>query len=154
MDVTKLQKANKMSKELQKHGIAADSQEGYDQAQEMLKSEKLKSNEVAQVADESNDALNRIERNFDMFKKGTEERLNAMQATVSDIVSKMNEMIKIVNEVEKIKDNVGSAPAPEKRDKQKKLKDSKKKEAPKNEKRGDYEPGDVDVTEVLNFSNR
>lgn len=152
MDVTKLQKANKMSKELQKHGIAADSQEGYDQAQEMLKSEKLKTNEVEKVAEESNDTLNRIERNFDMFKKGTDERLNSMQSTVSDIVSKMNEMIKIVNEVEKLKDHITSESGPIPKAKQKKLKDTK--EAPKNEKRGDYEPGDVDVTEVFNFANK
>jgi uncharacterized protein YoxC len=154
MDITKLQKANKMTKELQKHGIAADSQEGYEQAQDMMQSQKVVTNKVETVADESNDTLNRIERNFDMFKKGTDERLNAMQTTVSDIVSKMNEMIKIVNEVEKIKDSISSGSTPTEKaapkPRQKKLKEEK----PKNEKRGDYEPGDVDVTEVFNFSNK
>jgi hypothetical protein len=63
----------------------------------------------------------------------------------------MNDMIKIVNELEKIKDRIpADSPAP--KAKQKKLKDTK--EAPKNEKRGNYEPGDIDVTDVFNFNKK
>jgi uncharacterized phage infection (PIP) family protein YhgE len=153
MDVTKLQKANQMTKELQKHGIAADSQEGYEQAQKMFNTEKLKTNKVEKPAEQNNDSFSKIERNVDMLKKGTDERLNAMQATLSDVVSRMNEMIKIINELEKLKDGISSASAaPAQKERQKKIQDTK--QAPKNEKRGDYEPGDIDVTQVFNFGKK
>jgi uncharacterized phage infection (PIP) family protein YhgE len=153
MDVTKLQKANQMTKELQKHGIAADSQEGYEQAQKMFNTEKLKTNKVEKPAEQNNDSFSKIERNVDMLKKGTDERLNSMQATLSDVVSRMNEMIKIINELEKLKDGISSASAaPAQKERQKKIQDTK--QAPKNEKRGDYEPGDIDVTQVFNFGKK
>jgi hypothetical protein len=154
-DIDKIRKINEMSAILKKHGFAATSDDAATKAQDVFK-EKIADVETrkgdAEMADDKD--ISRIERNFETFKSATYQQLETVRSDLSAVMGKMNEMIKVINELEKLKDSVTTID--EGSEKQKRLapKVVKKPKEQKNQRTGDIKPGDVDLSETFYYGTR
>jgi hypothetical protein len=156
-DIDKIMKVNEMSANLKKHGFAASADEASGQAQEVFK-EKIADVEKkgdAEMADDKDVA--RIERNFETFKSATHQQLEAVRGDLQAVMAKMNEMIKVINELEKLKDSVTTIDEGEEKQTRlapkvvKKPKEDKPKTNPRS---GDMKPGDIDLSETFYYGTR
>lgn len=153
-DIDKIRKINEMSATLKQHGFAATSDDAATKAQDVFK-EKIADVEKggeAEMADDKDRA--KMERNFEVFKSTTQQQLTSLKDDVQSVIGKMNEMIKVINELEKLKDSVTTID--EGSEKQKRLapKVVKKPKEQKNQRTGDVKPGDVDLSETFYYGTR
>jgi len=154
-DIDKIMKINQMSANLKKHGFAASSDDAATKAQDVFR-EKIADVETrkggAGMADDKD--LARIERNFEVFKSATHQQLEAVKGDLQAVMGKMNEMIRVINELEKLKDSVTTID--EGNEKQKRLapKVVKKPKEQKNQRTGDLQPGDVKLDETFYYGKR
>lgn len=162
-DIDKIIKINKMSAHLKAHGFAATSDDAATQAQDVYKqkiadAEKPKAQKTEEGAEKmSNEDIEKIKRNLDVFKSATQQELGAIKENVSNVISKMNEIVKAINELEKLKDSVTTID--EGGEKQQRLapKVVKKpaEEKPKNHPRsGSSQPGDIDLNKTFYYGNK
>ena len=134
-DVERLKKMNQMIPELKKYGFATFNDDASQVSQEIMK-------EVIPVAPLESPAM---ERHFDMFKQQMNQRCATMETNLKNVMSKMNEMIKTINELEKKpkpivpSNDVPRSPEPKKSDKKGGV-------VQKNQ---NLEPGDVDISGVF-----
>jgi len=134
-DVERLKKMNQMIPELKKYGFATFNDEASQVSQEIMKEE-------IPVAPPESPAM---ERHFEMFKQQVNQRCATMEANLKNVMSKMNEMIKTINELEKKpkpivpSNDVPRSPEPKKSDKKGGI-------AQKDQ---NLEPGDVDISGVF-----
>ncbi|MBN2112065.1 hypothetical protein JW707_03105 [Candidatus Woesearchaeota archaeon] len=158
-DIEKVMKINKMSAYLKQHGFASSSDEAASKAQEvfdqkLVTAEKPKEGGIKMADDEK---IAKIERNFDVFKATTAQQLNSLKDDVHNVVQKMNEIIKTINELEKLKESVTTID--EDGEKQQRLAPKvikkPKEEKPKNHPRsGNMQPGDIDLNKTFYFGKR
>jgi len=134
-DVERLKKMNQMIPELKKYGFATFNDDALQVSQEIMK-------EVIPVAPQESPAM---ERHFDMFKQQMNQKCAIMETNLKNVMSKMNEMIKTINELEKKpkpivpSNDVPRSPEPKKSDKKGGV-------AQKDQ---NLEPGDVDISGVF-----
>ena len=153
-DIEKIRKINEMSATLKQHGFAQSSDEAANQAQSVYK-EKIADAEKKEDKTMTNEPdIAKLERNFDVFRSTTQQQLNALKDDLHSVIEKMNQMIKVVNELEKLKDDVTTID--EGKEKQKRLapKMVKKPKEPKNQRVGELKPGDINLNETFYYGNR
>lgn len=167
-DIEKIRKINEMSATLKKHGFAMTSDDAANAAQEVYKEriadvQKPQTNEAkgssyANEADkkmaETNTDISKIERNFEMFKASTHQQIETLKADVHNVVGKLNEMIKIINELEKLKDDVTTINDGDEKQKRLAPKVVKKPKEQKNQRVGDLKPGDINLSETFYYGKR
>ena len=156
-DIDKIMKVNEMSANLKKHGFAASSDEAAGQAQKVFNEkiadvEEKKEGDAEMVDDKD---LSKIERNFEVFKSTTHQQLESVKGDLQTVMGKMNEMIKVINELEKLKDSVTTIDEGS-NEKQQRLapKVVKKPKEEKNQRTGDVQPGDVDLSETFYYGTK
>jgi uncharacterized protein Yka (UPF0111/DUF47 family) len=154
-DIDKIRKINEMSATLKQHGFASSSDDAASKAQEVFK-EKIADVEKggAEKMAENNPDIAKIERNFDVFKATTHKQITSLKEDLHSVMEKMNQMIKVINELEKLKEDVTTID--EGGEKQKRLapKIVKKPRKQKNQRTGDVEPGDVDLSETFYYGTK
>jgi len=171
-DIGKIMKINEMTQNLKKHGFAASSEEAAVQAQEVFK-EKVadveKAADVEKVDDvetggaeemAGNEDVAKIERNFEVFKSTTHQQISSMKEELNTVVGKMNEMIKVINELEKLKDSVttidegGSEKQHRLAPKIVKKPKEEKPSGNNHPRSGDVQPGDISLADTFYYGNR
>jgi len=156
-DIEKLKKMNQMIPELKKHGFATDNSDAAKQSAEIYQNRYVEETK-AQIASDSDttgsttgpvsqggvtfDHLNRIKT----FVNG---RLNDMEASISTVTAKMNEMIKMINKLEKMQGSTAVKDDPETRQTV-----IKKEEKPTNPRSGNYNSNDVQIDKIFYFGNK
>lgn len=158
-DIEKVMKINKMSETLKQHGFAENSEEASSQAQKVFNQKIAETKKPAEEEGQmSNEDLAKVERNFDVFKSSTTEQLNSMRDDIHKVIQKMNEMIKAITELEKLKDSVTTIDegGPEKQQRlAPKIVKKPKEEKPANHPRvGNVQPGDIDINETFYYGTR
>jgi len=172
-DIEKIRKINEMSATLKKHGFAMTSDDAANAAQEVYKEkiadvqnvQKPQPNEVKKSGNsgDSNGAdekmaegkdIAKIERNFEMFKASTHQQIESLKEDVHNVVGKLNEMIKIINELEKLKDDVTTINDGDEKQKRLAPKVVKKPKEEKNQRVGDLKPGDINLSETFYYGKR
>jgi hypothetical protein len=157
-DIDKVMKINKMSATLKQHGFAESSEEAASQAQEVFNQKIAETQKPAEEAGQmSNDDIAKVERNFEVFKSTTTQQLNSLKDDVHNVVEKMNEIIKAINELEKIKESVTTIDEGDEKQKRlaPKVVKKPKEDKPKNHPRsGDTQPGDIDLNETFYYGTR
>jgi len=163
-DIDKIMKVNEMSANLKKHGFAASSDEAAGQAQEVFKEkiagveEKRSEENIGDAEMADNKDLEKIERNFEVFKSTTHEQLESVKGELQTVVGKMNEMIKIINELEKLKDSVTTINDGSNEKQQRlapKVVQKPKEDKPASHPRsGSAQPGDVDLSDTFYCGTR
>jgi len=165
-DIDKIMKVNEMSANLKKHGFAATSDEAAGQAQEVFNEkianveEKKEENKEenkgdAEMVDDKD--LAKIERNFEVFKSTTHQQLESVKGDLQTVMGKMNEMIKVINELEKLKDSVTTINDGSNEKQQRLAPKVVKKpvsEKPNNPRSGNVQPGDVDLSDTFYCGTR
>ncbi len=152
-DIDKIRKINEMSATLKQHGFAATSDDAATKAQDVFK-EKIADVEKSEAKMADDKGMEKLERNFEVFKSTTHQQLEAVRGDLHSVIEKMNQMIKVINELEKLKDSVTTID--EGSEKQKRLapKVVKKPKEQKNQRTGDVKPGDVDLSETFYYGTR
>lgn len=164
-DISKVMKVNEMTQNLKKHGFAASSEEAASQAQDVYKE---KTAEAGKSADEEtggekqmagSDDMAKVERNFEVFKSSTQKQIDSVKEELSTVIGKMNEMIKAINELEKLKDSVTNiddgGSEKQQRLAPKVVKKPKEEKQDNNHPRsGDSKPGDVDLSQTFYYGNK
>jgi len=156
-DVDKIMKINEMSANLKKHGFAESADDASSKAQDVFKEK------IANVEEKKGDELmtndndvSRIERNFEVFKSSMQNQFESVKGDLSAVMGKMNEMIKIINELEKLKDSVTTIDDGS-HEKQQRLapkivkKPAEEKPENQNPRSGDMKPGDIDLAKTFYF---
>jgi glutamine synthetase adenylyltransferase len=151
--IDKIRKINEMSATLRQHGFAASSDDAASKAQDVFK-EKIADVEKSEVKMADDKDIAKLERNFEVFKSTTHKQLSSLREDVHSVIEKMNQIIKAINELEKLKDSVTTID--EGKEKQKRLapKIVKKPKEQKNQRTGDMKPGDVDLSETFYYGTR
>lgn len=150
-DVGKIMKINEMSANLKKYGFAASSDDAASKAQDVFK-EKIANVEDGGAVKMSEDKdTARIERNFEVFKSTTHQQLEAVREDLSAVMGKMNEMIKVINELEKLKDSVTTIDEGDEKQTRLAPKVVKKPKEEKNQRTGDMAPGDIDLSKTFYY---
>lgn len=174
-DIDKIMKINEMTQNLKKHGFAASSEEAASQAQEVFK-EKVadveKADNVEKVDDNKavdaeeggaeemagNEDVAKIERNFEVFKSTTHQQISSMKEELNTVIGKMNEMIKVINELEKLKDSVTTidegGSEKQQRLAPKVVKKPKEEKSGNHPRSGDVQPGDVSLADTFYYGNK
>ncbi len=168
--VDQIKKINEMSQYLKKHGFAADSQEAVSQAKDLYKGtfdavqpskkiaeQKQEERQKEDSMQQANSDVSKIERNLEMFKASALQQIESLRAEVSTVVSKMNEIIKAINELEKLKDSVTSIDDGDEKQQRLAPKVVKKpvSDKPVNHPRsGGMQPGDIDLTKTFYFGKK
>ena len=152
-DIEKIRKINEMSATLKKHGFAMSSDDAASKAQDVYK-EKIADAAKAENKAESSPGIAKLERNFEVFRSAAQKEMNTLREDLSSVVGKLNEMIKVINELEKLKDDVTTID--EGKEKQKRLapKIVKKPKEQKNQRTGDLKPGDINLNETFYYGNK
>ena len=158
-DIDKVMKINKMSETLKQHGFAESSEEAASQAQEVFNQKIAEVQKpVKEGGQMSNDNIAKVERNFEVFKSTTTEQINSMKEDIHKVIQKMNEMIKAITELEKLKASVTTIDegGPEKQQRlAPKIVKKPKEEKPANHPRsGDTKPGDIDLNDTFYYGTR
>ncbi len=149
-DIDKIRKINKMSAALKQHGFAATSDDAATKAQDVFK-EKIADVEKSEVKMADDKDIAKLERNFEVFKSTTHQQLSSLKEDIHGVIEKMNQIIKVINELEKLKESVTTID--EGNEKQRRLAPKVVKK-PKNQRTGDIEPGDVDLSETFYYGTR
>jgi hypothetical protein len=174
-DIDKIMKINEMTQNLKKHGFAASSEEAAEQAQNVFKekvadvekpesAEKTDDNKSADAkeggAEEmaGNEDTAKIERNFEVFKSSAQKQIDSMKEELGTVIGKMNEMIRVINELEKLKDSVTSidegGSEKQRRLAPKIVKKPKEEKSNNHPRSGDSQPGDVNLAETFYYGNK
>jgi len=148
-DIENIKKMNKMIPELKKHGFADSSDEAAEQSAQIYqnrfieetKDEIAKKHEPQSAKDVvSFDHLERL-------KGIVNGRLNDMEAKLSTVTAKMNEMVKMINKLETLQGSTAVKDEPSQR--QTVIKDEKP--SPRS---GDYTSSDVEIEKIFYFGNK
>lgn len=152
-DIEQLKKMNKMIPELKKHGFAASSDEAVTQSGQIYKNRFVEETKekVSQKFEDSPKEDNVGEDKLERFKNFTNQRFNQIEANISTVTAKMNEMIKIINKLEKLQDSTPVKEDPSVR--QTKIKPEDKKEDG-NPRSGNYNSKDVEIDKIFYFGNK
>ena len=143
-----------MSATLKQHGFANSSDEAANQAQGVFKEKIAEPEKKEEKPMTNNPDIAKLERNFDVFKSNTQQQLSALKDDIHNVFEKMNEMIKTINELEKLKNDVTTID--EGKEKQQRLapKMVKKPKEVKNQRVGELTPDDVNLNETFYFGNK
>ena len=102
-DTNSIIKMNQLSKELQKHGFAANSEEGMKLAKTYFPDgapEEIKVSETPKTVQTDTKAIDM----FNQYKQATESRITDIENGLNTLLAKTNEIIKEINELQKYKD--------------------------------------------------
>lgn len=156
-DIEKLKKLNKMIPEMKKHGFADTFDEAARKTEEIFATKFIQKQQdkTEQPVVEKKD-----ESHFDELKQQFETRIANMESNVSSAISKLNEIVKAINDIEqklvqpaevKAREDIEVKPA-EVQTNIVKADAGKPSEAdPKN---GDFTPDNIDIRKYFNFSSK
>ena len=155
-DVEKLKKIAKLSQEMRKHGFATHADDAVQAAQAIYKG--TIANEP--TPEQKHQALQEKKTmagstpEFEAFSKQTSQRLGEIETNLSTLISKMNEIIKEINELQKA--GARSSAAPREREVQAALpkQESKPASAEPHARSGSYTPQDVQIDKIFYFGNK
>jgi len=157
-DIEKLKKIAKLSQEMRKHGFATYHDEAVKAAEAVYKDTIA----TADTPEQRHAALQESKRsmaNNPDFEKQISQRLNDIEANLSSVIGKMNEMIKEINTLQQ-GGGARAAPreAPREKETQKPLApapEQKPAAAPEPHARsGNYTPQDVQIDKIFYYGNK
>lgn len=154
-DIEKLKKIAKLSQEMRKHGFANYNDEAVKVAEGVYKgslADAQTPEQRHQALQETRSMANQSTPEFENFVKQTTQRLNDMEERVSTVVSKMNEMIKEINTLQK----GGGGSSHEKKESQAPLPKPEPKQGSGSEphaRSGNYTPQDVQIDKIFYFGS-
>lgn len=156
-DIEKLKKIAKLSQEMRKHGFATYHDEAVKAAEAVYKDTIA----TADTPEQRHAALQESKRSMATtnpdFEKQISQRLNDIEANLSSVIGKMNEMIKEINTLQQ---GGGSraAPreAPREKETQKPLPAPEQKPAAQepHARSGNYTPQDVQIDKIFYYGNK
>ncbi|MFQ5621024.1 MAG: hypothetical protein ACE5FT_04230 [Candidatus Nanoarchaeia archaeon] len=164
-DIERLKKISQMSKELQKHGIATNSEEGFKQSEAIYQAstpnmevnKDLTSSHVEQPSAEAATAQQvntGALSDFQRFQNTVNDRLGKLESGLTNVIGKLNEMIKEINRLEGRLEQGGVPELPKERQETIAPKEEPKKEAESQSRSGEYTPGDVAIDKIFYYGNK
>lgn len=168
-DIEKLKKISKLSAELKRHGFAASSDDAIRKSEEIFQEKILAPHGMQDAVPRQSQSFGGSNmEDFESYKKTTQAQMKELQDTVSQVVGKMNEMIKAINDLENgqknmVRSSVSSAPRPSQPEPQrfsqsemrdhsdtsKTLTPKPEKGSESNQRAGNYTPADVDINKIF-----
>ncbi|MBI4449204.1 hypothetical protein HY641_04220 [Candidatus Woesearchaeota archaeon] len=168
-DIEKLKKIAKLSAELKRHGFAASSDEAIKQSEAIFQERILAPHGMTEAAPKSQTPPTTGGTPMD---QKTQDQMNEMKETLNNVVAKMNEMIKAINDLEvghkalavKVSSGgVASRPTPEPQrfsnepardDGSRTIQPKPEKGSEANQRAGNYTPQDVDIGKIFYYGNK
>lgn len=156
--IDKLKKINEMTKVLRQHGLSTDdavkqSSSLYDEKIETNNSP-VENNHSYSHSVINEDSLVGIKR----MQNNIQERISHIENNVSNIIEKMNEMIKVIKDLETrpiaSADNPQTVLKTETKIDNKSESEKSEETKPDKPRTGDFKPGEVDIMDYFNFSKR
>ncbi|MBR9676810.1 hypothetical protein GOV04_01600 [Candidatus Woesearchaeota archaeon] len=168
MNVEKLQKLNKLSKELQKHGIALDSQSASEQAQQIIPDANNEAGFIGEAmqsptsqVDESSITPTGVtvdadETSLQMRKQNVKledhtNQINVMQDKINELISYVKNLEEQLTNLKPAQTTIEQA-AKKSKPKEEKLKDAKTEGG--HVRSGNYKPEDVAMEKVFYFGSK
>jgi len=156
-DIENLKKMNKLIPELKKHGFAATSDEAAEQSAQLYQSKYIEETkeEISRQAEQPESAKNAVSfDHLDRLKSVVNGRLNNMDAQLSTVTAKMNEMIKMINKLETLQGSTAVKDSPEQRQTVIKTDEKTEKKEPRSPRSGNYKSSDVEIDKIFYFGNK
>lgn len=155
-DVEKLKKIAKLSQEMRKHGFATHSDDAVQAAQAIYKgtiANEPTPEQRHQALQEKKNMAGQSTPEFEAFSKQVSQRLGDIEGNLSTVISKMNEIIKEINDLQKAGSRQG---VPREKDVQAALPKQEPAQAPKepHARSGNYTPQDVQIDKIFYFGNK
>jgi chromosome segregation ATPase len=135
------QKLNEMAKMILENGLASSTEEALAKAKETLEGATVTSVSDSSVDDE------RKERKLN-------RRLEAIEGNINMVISKMNELVDKINQLEKKHKEECAKQATQSSVQQTIQQPEQKKETAPAPRTGNFKPGDIDVMDFFNYGNK
>lgn len=155
-DVEKLKKIAKLSQEMRKHGFATHSDEAVQAAQAIYNgniANELTPEQKHQALQEKK-TMAGTQPELETFSKQVNQRLGDIENNLSTVISKMNEIIKEINELQKSGGRQGAAPREKEVQAALPRQEAKPAPAEPHARSGSYTPQDVQIDKIFYFGNK
>lgn len=168
-DIEKLKKIANLSKELKRHGFAASSDEAIRKSEEIYQEKILAPYGMQDAIPKPAQGGSNME-DFESYKRATQTQMKEMQDSLAQVVGKMNEIIKAINDLEQgqknaVRTNAPSQRAPEParftQEQMRSTDDGSRTITPKpekgsesNQRAGNYTPADVQIDKIFYYGNK
>ena len=156
MDVSKIQKINALARELKKHGIVENMEQGAEEAEKYVRGSSKDAKEFKKMQEQEREPEPKDENL--KFRK-VESTLNQQQEMIKVLQEKINEIIDQINKLQEMQS--AQKTLSEERlkqpteEKQAPLKETRAKEDNKSTPRsGEYKPDDVSIGKMFYFGNK
>ena len=161
MDLEKMQRINALAKELKNHGIVEDFDEAYKKAEQMIEknlsiddveeekiTKKIQVEEAVNEEVQAQPIISQASVGVDALDiKNIHDKIKGLEGQMSQVFTKMNEMIAEINRIDK-KKKESPIEVKEEQEAQAQLKDEKIEPHPRT---GDYKPDDVSIEKMFYF---
>ncbi len=163
-DIEKIKKIAKLSLELKRHGFAVSSDEAVKQSEAIFQERILSPRGISEISSQQSQGGFPMDQ-FEQFKKQTNDQLKELHDTLGSIVSKMNEIIKSINDLEQAQkvakpvvvqrsepQRFSSEPA--KDDGSRTITPRPEKGSESNQRSGNFTPQDVQIDKIFYYGNK
>ena len=149
MDISKIQKINALAKELKKHGIVENMEQGAKEAEKYIHGGSKDAKEFNKLQEEEHIPEPKDEN---LRLRKIESTLNQQQEMIQVLQEKINEIIEEINKMQPAQKTLTEQKEEPKEEKQAPLKETKTKEENKsNPRSGNYNPSDVAIDKMFYF---
>ena len=137
---------NQLSRELQKHGFAVNSQDGMEKAREIYNNSDIQITD-AEARNVGNDEFTGKIEALHRFKQATEERISHLESSIKVLLEKTNEIIKEINDLQKFKNMAVG----DQKEVQTRIPEQKKEPHPK---QGNFKSEDVAIDKIFYYGEK